>query len=144
MKLMIKTLVFGFVTAAAGIAFAQQASVASVIARQALMKSQGGAVKVLGGMAAGKTAFDAAAAEVARAALADDAGKIVVAFEQNEADPESEAKPEIWTNLADFAAKAEALKVAASAMDTTTVEGVQAGMAGVGGACSACHKAYRL
>jgi cytochrome c556 len=40
--------------------------------------------------------------------------------------------------------KADALGTAAAALDATTIEGVQAGMAGVGGACQDCHKEFRL
>lgn len=143
-KSVTKALVLGVVLACSGVAFAQDATVASVIARKNLMKAQGGAVKVLGDMAGGKTAFDAAAAEAARVKLAETAGGIEAAFTPNEADPASEASPEVWTNFADFVAKAGALTSAAGGMDTSTVEGVQAGMAGVGGACTACHKAYRM
>lgn len=144
MKLIAKTLVLGIVLAATGIAFAQDATVASVIARKDLMRAQGGAVKVLGDMAGGKTAFDAAAAEAARATLAEKSAGIEAAFTANEADPASKAKPDVWTNLADFAAKAGALNAAAKAMDTSTVEGLQAGMAGVGGACKDCHTTFRM
>ncbi len=143
MNLISKTLTLGLVLAA-GVALAQDATVASVIARKDLMRGQGGAVKVLGDMAGGKAAFDAGAAEAARAKLAGHASGIAAAFEPNEADPASKAKPEVWTNWADFVSKADALVAAAKAMDTATVEGVQAGMAGVGGACKDCHTSFRM
>ena len=103
-----------------------------------------GVVSVLGGMAGGKVAFDAAGAAAAKAALVDGAAKIAVVFEKAGTDPESKAKPEIWTNWDDFLAKGKGLGDAAAALDATTLEGVQAGMDGVGGACKACHTAYRM
>lgn len=129
----------------AGLAIAEgTATDPLVIAQKNLMKSFGAASKTLGGMAGGKVAFDAAAATAAKAALADGAAKIAAVFEKAGSDPESDSKPEIWTNWDDFIAKGKALGDAAAALDATTLEGVQAGMAGVGGACKACHTAYRM
>ncbi|MBD3765403.1 MAG: cytochrome c [Rhodobacterales bacterium] len=100
--------------------------------------------KVLGDMAGGKTAFDAAAATAAKTALAAAAAEAPAKFQPRETDPVSVAKPEIWTNWADFVAKAEALATAAEALDTSTLDGVKAGMPAVGGSCKACHSVYRL
>ncbi|MBC7674473.1 MAG: cytochrome c, partial [Rhodoferax sp.] len=44
----------------------------------------------------------------------------------------------------DFVAKADGLVKASAALDASTVEGVQAGMGGLGGACKDCHTKYRL
>jgi cytochrome c556 len=59
----------------------------------------------------------------------------------------SKAKPEVWTNKADFDAKAEALadaaakfSAAASAGDTAAAG---AAMGEVGGACRGCHMTYK-
>lgn len=126
-------------------AFAEgEAADPTVKARMDLMKTIGMNTKVLGDMAGGKVAFDAAAAGTAQAALAAAAAGIPARFEPQASDPASEAKPEIWTGWDDFVAKAGALKTAAEALDPATLEGVQAGMAGVGGACKACHTAYRM
>lgn len=117
----------------------------TVKARQELMEGVGAAAKTLGGMAGDKAPFDAAAAEAAKAALVAAAAEIPARFEPQASDPASEAKPEIWTNWDDFAAKADALKVAAEGMDATTLDGVKAAMGGaLGGACKACHTAYRM
>lgn len=115
-----------------------------VKARQDTMAAISMNTKVLGDMAGGKTAFDAAAAAAAKTALAAAAAEIPARFQPQETDPVTEAKPEIWTNWADFVAKAEALATAAEALDAATLDGVKAGMAGVGGACKACHSVYRL
>lgn len=142
MKFVTKAIVAGLILTA-GVAFAKSTD-PDAMARQALMGTIGMNTKVLGDMAGGKVAFDAAAAEVAKTALAEAAGKIAATFEPQGTDAESKAKPDIWTNWDDFLVKADGLAKAATALDATTVEGVQAGMAGVGGACKDCHMKYRL
>jgi cytochrome c556 len=143
MRLITKTAAFGLALFAT-VAIAADATDPVAKARQELMDTIGANTKILGDMAGGKAAFDAAAADAAKAALVAAAADVPAKFEPQASDPASKAKAEIWTNFADFTAKAEALGTAASAMDTSTVEGVQAGMAGVGGACADCHKAYRM
>lgn len=144
MKFSTKAIVAGLMLVA-GVAFAEtEATDPLVIAQKDLMKTFGGAAKTLGNFAGGKAAFDAAAAEAAKAVLVAGSTEIHVKFEKAGSDPASEAKPEIWTSWDDFVAKANALNTAATALDATTLESVQAGMAAVGGACKACHTAYRL
>jgi cytochrome c556 len=125
-----------------GLATSAIAADPSVEARQALMKSFGGAAKTLGGMAGGG-AYDAAAAEAAKAALIAGAAEIAAKFEMNVEDPESEAKPEVWTNWEDFLVKAKALGDAAVALDVASAESIGAGMGAIGGACKDCHTTYR-
>jgi cytochrome c556 len=130
---------------AAGIAFAETAATdPNVIARQDLMKAQGGAAKVLGEMAGGKIAYDATAAEAAKATLIGTSGNIEATFTATSADPGSKAKPEIWTDWAGFLAKAKALQDAAATLDTSSVEAIGAGMGAIGGACKDCHTTFRL
>jgi cytochrome c556 len=129
---------------AGGIAFAEsKATDPDVKARQNLMDANGAAMGVLGGMASGKTPFDAAAAEAAKAQLVKDAEEIPAVFKNNGADPESKSKPEVWTNWDDFVVKAGDLGKAAAALDATSLDGVKAGMGAIGGACKACHMAYK-
>jgi len=141
MKTLTKTLILGLVMVG-GIAFAE-ASDPTVKARQELMDANGGAMKVLGGMAKGEVAFDAAAAEAAKATLIAAAADTAATFKDQATDPASHAKPEIWTTWDDFTAKADALGTAAAALDTTSLDGVKAGLGAVGGACGACHQAYK-
>ncbi len=143
MTFMTKALIAGFVLSAT-VVFAGKSTDPDAMARQTLMGTVGMNTKVLGEMAGGKVAFDAAAAEAAKAALADAAGKIAATFEPQGTDAESKAKPDIWTNWEDFLAKADGLAKAAGALDATTLEGLQAGMAGVGGTCKDCHSKYQL
>lgn len=129
---------------AGGSALAQdEAKDPTVIAWQQLMKQNGAAAKVLGEMAGGKTAFDAAAAETARQMLISDAQQIPVVFKTPAQDPASKAKPEIWTSWDDFTVKAAALGKAAEAMDVASLDGVAAGMGAIGEACKGCHSAYK-
>jgi cytochrome c556 len=125
-------------------AFAADATDPLVIGQKDLMKSFGAASKVLGSMAGGGVAFDAAAAEAAKAALITGAADIPVKFATQGADPESESKPEIWSNWDDYLVKAKAMGDAAAALDATSLDGVKAGMGAVGASCKACHQAYRM
>lgn len=130
----------------AGAAYAEEDPTdPSAIARGDLMKMVGKNTGILGDMAGGKAAYDAAAAEAAKAALIEAAGKIEATFmEQGAADPASEAKPEIWTNWDDFLVKAKALGDAAGAIDVASAETIGAGMGTIGGACKDCHTTYRV
>ena len=143
MNLVTKTLVAGLVLVA-GVAVAAEATDPTVKARQELMDVIGANTKTLGDMAGGKTAFDAAAAEAAKAAIVAAAAEIPAKFEAQASDPKSTAKPEIWTSWDDFLADGKALGDAAAALDATTLEGVQAGMGAVGGTCKDCHSEFRI
>jgi cytochrome c556 len=127
---------------ALGLALMGSSAGADVASRQALMKTFGGAAKTLGGIAGGG-AYDAAAAEAAKAALVDGAAKIAAEYEENISDATSEAKPEVWTNWEDFLVKAKALGDAAAALDVASAESIGAGMGAIGGACKDCHTTYR-
>lgn len=143
MKLTRKVLTLLAITAA-GAAIAAEATAPNAKARQETMDVIGANTKVLGDMAKGSVAFDAAAAAEAQAALVAAAATVADKFTVEESDPKSDAKPEIWANWSDFTAKAETLVKAAQSLDATTLEGVQAGMGAVGGACADCHKSYRM
>ncbi len=130
---------------AAGVAYAEvERSDPMAIERGALMKTVGKNTGILGNMAGGKAAYDAAAAEAAKAALIEASAKIEATFKDaGAADPASEAKPEIWTSWDDFLMKAGALNAAATALDVASAESIGAGMGAVGGACKDCHTTYR-
>ncbi len=142
---LIKSLTVGFILVA-GVAYAKgERTDPDAKARAALMQTVGMNTKILGDMAGGKTAFDAAAAEAAKSALLGAATAIPTAFKApGAADAASEAKPEIWTSWDDFMKKADALAAAATALDASNLDGVKAGMGGVGGACKDCHTTYRM
>lgn len=142
MKLLSKTVFLGLVMVG-GMALAAAATDPDVKARQTLMDQNAAAMKVLGGMAKGDVAFDAAAAEAAKQQLIKDAAGIEAAWAKNATDPESKSKPEIWTNMADYLTKAGAFGTAAAALDTSSLDGVRAGLDAIGGSCGGCHKAYK-
>ncbi len=137
---------FIFVSAmvAASVVFAAEATDPTVKARQELMDTLGMNAKILGEMAGGKTPYDAAAAEAAKAAVIAASADIGAKFETQAEDPKSVAKADIWTNWDDFLKKAGALNAAATAMDVSSVETIGAGMAAVGGSCGDCHKTYQI
>jgi cytochrome c556 len=141
----VKAAVIG-VLLTAGAAFAEgDRTDPNAIARSDLMKIVGKNTGILGDMAGGKAAHDAAAAEAAKAAIVEAAGMIEATFkDQGAADPASEAKPEIWANWDDFLANAKALGDAAGAMDVASAETIGAGMGALGGACKDCHTDYRV
>ena len=120
----------------AGAAFAQaERTDPNAIARSDLMKTIGKNTGILGGIAKGEAAYDAATAEAAKAALVDAFGQVEVVFkEQGGADPADEAKPEIWANWDDFLAHAKTAGDAAAAIDVASAESIGAGLGALGGA----------
>jgi cytochrome c556 len=61
--------------------------------------------------------------------------------------PKSESKDIIWTEAADFAAKASAMQVQASKLNQVAMAGdiaaLKAQVRSVGGTCKSCHDKYR-
>lgn len=141
----VKAIVIGAVLMS-GAAFAKgERTDPNAKARSDLMRVVGKNTGILGDMAGGKAAYDAAAAEAAKAAIVEAAGQIETAFkDQGAADPASEAKPEIWANWDDFLADAKVLGDAAAAMDVSSAETIGAGMGALGGACKDCHTDFRV
>jgi len=138
----------------AGVAAVQAATpeelAAAVEARHNHMKGYGAALRVLGGMAQGEVAYDAAAATEAANALAAltvaDQSTFWPEGSEAGAVPDSAALPALWENIPDVMAKAEALAAAAAVMQTaagTDLAALQAALPAVGGACGACHELYR-
>lgn len=142
MRLVTKALI-GTLALAASAAIAADATDPTAKARQELMGVLGMNMKVLGDMAGGKSAFDAAAAETAKAALVAAAAEIPVRFETAASDPKSKAKPEIWTAFDDFTKNADELSKAAAALDVASVDTTKAGIGAVGAVCKDCHTAFR-
>jgi cytochrome c556 len=105
---------------------------------------------VLGNMARGNTAYDAAQASTAAANLV-----AISSLDQSFHWPEgtdnmtidgTRAEPAIWENLPDVIAKWQAFGAAATGLSAEAgngLEAMRAALGPVGGACSACHDAYR-
>lgn len=123
----------------------------AVEARQGIMSAYALHLGVLGGMAKGEMAYDAAQAQLAADAIEAlsgfDHSLLWPAGTANGEIDDSDAKPEIWANLADFTAKQTALHEAAVALQGAASggqEGLGAALGGVGQACGACHELYRV
>jgi cytochrome c556 len=138
--------------AIAGFAFAQTAlsPMEAHEAREAHMKLYGPQLKVLGDMAKGDTAYDAAAAQAAADKLLE-----LAMVDQSTWWPEgsdsdsvagSRALPVIWTDMEGILAKQSALEAAATNLQTAAgvdLASLQAAIGAVGGSCGGCHEAYR-
>ena len=139
--------------AAATLAWAQvspEEALAIHQAREEHMKAYAAQMGILGGMAQGNTAYDAAAAQAA-------ADTLVTLSQVDQSTwwpPESaaglvegsRASPAIWENMEDVMAKGAAFGAAALAMQAaagTDLAALQAAMGPLGGSCGACHEAYR-
>jgi cytochrome c556 len=116
--------------------------------RQSVMALQGAHFGRLGAMANGRVPFDAAAAQ-ANADLVLTLSKLPFAAfgEGTDKAAPTRAKPEIWTNRADFDAKAktyqdEAVKLQAVAK-TGNLEQIKAAFNAVGDTCKGCHDKYQ-
>ena len=112
--------------------------------RMDVMKEIKGAMGVLGSMAKGAIAFDAAAAGAAQNTLIEQSGMVATTFEANETDPKSEALPAIWENWDTFVEMADDLTFAAEGLDTTSLDGMRGGLGNIGASCGACHKKFRM
>lgn len=133
----------------AGTAVAQDANPA-IAARKAHMDLYAFNLGLVGGMARGNIEYDADAASAAAANIA-----ALSKIDQSRYWPEgtstldsdaTRALPEIWDNIPDVIAKAQALTAAADALAGQAgggLEALQAGLGPVGQACGACHEAYR-
>jgi cytochrome c556 len=129
----------------------QQAEQA-VLTRQGLLKVMGFYMGPLGGMLKNKVPFDATAAgkdganiEALGAMIPD---VFVFVFDTRKATSvKTKAQDGIWTNQADFKAKADDLVKAATALVDASKSGDKAATlkaaGAVGKACGACHDNYR-
>lgn len=134
-------------------AFAQEAEdpfADTVEMRHGLMLQMATDLGKIGAMAKGEAPYDAAIA--GRAADNIVAIASVLSMDQfpegsqYQAAADSFALPTIWATPDDFLTKIADLNSAAGALklaSATDVDGLKAGMGQLGGACSACHKAYR-
>ena len=134
----------------AGAAFAQDAGMAAIGARQALMKMQAYYLGQLGMMAQGKVPYDAKAAAIAANGLeaisSVDFGSLFPKGTDNAAEPKSKALPAAWASMDDFVAKYGDLHKASLTLQAQAGNGLDALKANFGpvaGTCGACHKEYR-
>ena len=142
------------VSAATGVAIADghadKALKAAIKARQANMQVIAYHTGILGGIAKGEIAYDAAmataAAENLHAAAAMHRGLLWTEGSAQGSVEGTRADPKIWSDAAGFEEKAMALETAAEAMIAAAGQdqaAVGAAMAGIGGSCKGCHDNYR-
>ena len=140
----------GAVIASGAIAEEEDPFADAVEMRHGLMLQMATDLGKAGAMAKGEAPYDAAVASKAAANIAAIAS--VLSMDQFPAGSEYEkatdsfALPAIWANQEDFLKKVADLNAAAATFQTaagTDLASLQAGMEGMGGACAACHKAYR-
>jgi cytochrome c556 len=116
-------------------------------ARQELMKSNGQQAALGAKMIKGEVPFDLAKAKAIFAHIQEVAAKAPSLFPENsKTGGDTEAKPEIWTNMADFQAMFTKLGADAKAGEAsvTDLDTFKAAFASVGKDCGACHQTYRV
>jgi cytochrome c556 len=141
-------------TCAGGIALAdghaEKAMAAAIEARKHQMQLNGYSMGILGAMAKGDVAFDAATATAAASNLAATAklDRSILWLDgtiQGEV-PNTRAKAEIWSDAAGFEKSATDLETAADALVAaagTDLAALQEAMKAAGASCGACHEKYR-
>ncbi len=149
MRPVLPVLALGLVALFPGFALAQDMSM-NVAARQGEMDLMAVNAGVLGAMAKGTAPYDATAAATAAANIVAvssiDQGLLWPEGTSNADIKDTKALPAIWEKRDDFMAKWDDLGDAASTMLAAAGNGQEAlatAMGGLGGACTACHKAYR-
>lgn len=119
----------------------------SIKARQGAMKTVGAEMKALSAIAKKEKPFDAAAvgrsAETIAASLKTAASHFPAGSEKG--DVAAEARPEIWTDAAGFAAAFKTAGDAAAGMAAVKDEaGFMPALKALGGSCKGCHDKFRL
>ncbi len=122
----------------------------AITARKSHMQLYQHNLIILGGMARGNVDYDADAAKAAASNIAALTRMSQAGYWPQGSDAGSvegtRAMPALWENFPDVMAKAGAVAEAAAQLEATAgdgVEAIQAGVGQLGGACTACHKAYR-
>jgi cytochrome c556 len=115
--------------------------------RSAVMEAIYWKMAQVGGMADGEIPVDEQAFREHARDLAALAGMVTDGFIPNSAIEGSAALPEIWTNLADFQAKAADFENAATSLanaaEQSGFEAAKGMVQSVRGTCGACHRPYR-
>lgn len=142
MKRIVIAVVVGCV-ALTGAALAQDGPIKQ---RQALMKKNGEATKLVTAMLKGEQPYDGAAAAGAMKTVGGSLDQFVTLFPDGSTSPDSVAKPEIWQNKKDFNEWASSLKDATNKAAEAApggMDGFKTAFAEVGKHCKGCHEKYR-
>ena len=121
----------------------------TVAARQGYYKLLGAQMAVLAPMAQGKMEFNAEQAGIAAGNIATlsqlDIGGLFAPGTSSSDIADSNAKSEIWENMAAVGEKGAAFRAAAAEMPAAaaSLETLQAAVGKLGGTCKACHDDFR-
>ena len=139
----------GLAVAGAGAGLAQSAADALITTRQTEMKANMKAMKALVSILKGETPYDDAAVQsvaksIQDAHAASTAADVWNASTQTGATVKTDAKPEIWSDPAGFAAAWKALDVAVAGLEASHDEAsFKAAFPALGAACKGCHEKFR-
>lgn len=144
--------VAGLVTATViGTAIAHEGNNPAVKARTSIMQLYAFNLGTLGAMAKGEMDYNAEAATSAATNIVTltqlDQSAMWPPGSDSDAVPTSRALPALWQNFPDVVAKGTAMSEAAVAMQAAAgqdLDALRGAIGGLGNACSACHKAYRV
>ncbi len=149
MKKFVSALAAATVMLGAAPAMAQFAKAEDAVKyRQSAMFMMGQNFGRVAAMAQGKAPFDAKVAAES-AAIAETMSKLPWAgfVAGSDSVGSTKAKPEIWSNAAQFKEAAEKMQAEmtkfSAAAKTGNVDNIKAALPGVGGACKACHDEFR-
>jgi cytochrome c556 len=142
-----KRIVIGLVIGCVALAGAALAQDGPIKQRQALMKKNGEATKVVAAMLKGEKPYDAAAAAGAMKSIGGTLDEFITLFPDGSTSKDSAAKPEIWQNKKDFnewatGLKGETEKAAAAAAGG--MDGFKKAFGEVSQYCKGCHEKYRV
>ena len=150
MRLMLLIAATSAVLASSVIAEEEDPFADAVEMRHGLMLQMATDLGKVGAMAKEEAPYDAAVASKAAANIAAIASVLSMdqfpAGSEYQKSADSFALPAVWTAQDDFLQKIADLNTAAVSFQTaagTDLDSLKAGMGGIGGACSACHKVYR-
>lgn len=150
MRLMLLIAAASAAFASGAIAQAEDPFADAVEMRHGLMLQMATDLGKVGAMAKGEVPYDQAVASKAAANISAIASVLSMdqfpAGSEYQKSTDSFALPAVWTAQDDFLQKIADLNTATAAFQTaagTDVDSLKAGMAGIGGACGACHKVYR-
>ena len=119
-----------------------------VAQRQAAMKLQGKYLGPIGAMMKGAAPYNADVVALNATFLENLARMPWDGFQQSTSGEKSDAKPEIYTDMAKFRAAADTLQAETVKLGTAArakdEAGVKAAFGGVAKACGSCHDAFRV
>ena len=130
-------------------ALAHEGATGVVKQRMDMMGDVGKAMKTIGQMIKGETAFNGAVASDAAAEIAKHAVHFPEIFPEGSTEKPSEALPAIWENWEEFLAifnqmKSDADALAELAGNASGPEAIKAQFGLVGRSCGTCHEKFRL